>query len=160
MVHTKNPTLCNVDEGGSQPPKKSKRKRPMSETGGPKAKKRKYEARKEIARWKKSLEGQKVTCERMVSTMEGADAETKEVVKILKNVGLSFFFKLLRSPRSKRRTTICYDTRVEFYVTELEKLGDAKYKTESESEEEEDEGSKEQRGGEQGTEEEDESEEE
>ena len=41
------------------------------------------------------MEGQKVTCERMVNTMEGSDAEAKEVVKILKDRGLSFFFKLV-----------------------------------------------------------------
>ena len=93
MVRTKNPALCNVDEGGSQAPEKGKRKRPVSESDGPEAKKRKDEARKEIAKWKKSLEGRKVRCERMVSQMEGSDAEAKEVIKILKDRGLSFFFK-------------------------------------------------------------------
>ena len=39
------------------------------------------------------MEGWNVTCERMVSTMEGADAQAKEVAKILKDRGLSFFFK-------------------------------------------------------------------
>ena len=65
----------------------------MSEFEGPKAKKRKDEAKKEIAKWKTSSEGRKVMCERMVSTMEGLDAEAKEVVKILKDRGLLFFFK-------------------------------------------------------------------
>ena len=60
----------------------------MSESEGPKAKKRKDEVRREIAKWRSSLEGQKVICERMVSTMEVADAEAKEVVKILKDRGL------------------------------------------------------------------------
>ena len=39
------------------------------------------------------MEGQKVTCERMVDTIEGSDAEAKKVVKILKDCGLPFFFK-------------------------------------------------------------------
>ncbi|GFY97811.1 hypothetical protein Acr_12g0003520 [Actinidia rufa] len=93
MFRTKNPALRNVDKGGSQVPEKSKGKRPISEIEGLEAKKRKEDHRKEVARWKKSLEGRNVTCERMVSTMEGANAETKEVVKILKDRGLSFFFK-------------------------------------------------------------------
>ncbi|XP_057510020.1 uncharacterized protein LOC130792514 [Actinidia eriantha] len=93
MVLTKNPTLRNVDKGVSQAPEKSKGKRPVSESNGPEAKKRKDEARKEIAKWKKSLEGRKVRCERMVSQMEGSDAEAMEVIKILKDRGLSFFFK-------------------------------------------------------------------
>ena len=82
MICTKNPTLCNVDEDSSLAPEKSKGKRPVSEFEGPKAKKRKDEAKKEIAKWKTSSEGRKVMCERMVSTMEGLDAEAKEVVKI------------------------------------------------------------------------------
>ncbi|GFZ00441.1 hypothetical protein Acr_14g0000770 [Actinidia rufa] len=93
MVLSKNPALRNVDKGGSQAPEKSKGKRPVFESNGPEAKKRKDETRKEIAKWKKSLEGRKVRCERMVSQMEESDAEAKEVIKILKDRGLSFFFK-------------------------------------------------------------------
>ena len=93
MVRTKNP---NVDEGGSWASKKSKKNRLVSESQGPKAKKRKDDHRKEVEKWKKSLERRKVTCERTVSTMEGADAETKKVVKILKDHGLSFFCKSVR----------------------------------------------------------------
>ena len=88
--------LRNVDEGGSQVSKKTKRKRPVFESEGLEAKKRKDEARRELAKWSCSLEGWNVTSERMVSTMEGADAEAKEVVKILKDHDLSFFFKLVK----------------------------------------------------------------
>ncbi|GFY87592.1 hypothetical protein Acr_05g0012310 [Actinidia rufa] len=91
MVRTKNSDLRNVDESDAQALGKSKGKRSVSEAEAPKAKKMKDETSKEIAKWKSSLEGQKVTCERMVSTMEGADAEAKEVVKILKDSSLSFF---------------------------------------------------------------------
>ena len=94
MVRTKNAFSHDVDEGSSQVSEKSKGKRPVSEFEERKAKKRKDEARREIS--KCSLEGQKVTWERLVSTMEGADAEAKEVVKILKDRDLSFFFKLVK----------------------------------------------------------------
>ena len=90
MVHTKN---ANVVEGGSQVPKKSKGKRSKSESEGSETKKRKKMARREIAKLRSSFERWKVTCERMVDTMEGSDAEAKEVVRILKDRGLSFFFK-------------------------------------------------------------------
>ena len=68
----------------------------MSDVEGPKAKKRKDAARRESAKWKSSLEGQKVTCGRTVDTMKGADTEAKEVVKILKDRDLSFFFKPIK----------------------------------------------------------------
>ena len=80
-------------EEGSQVPQNCKAKRLVSKVEVPKAKKRKDAARRESAKWKSSLEGQKVTCGRMVDTMEGADAEAKEMAKILKDLDLSFFFK-------------------------------------------------------------------
>ena len=58
MVRTNNP---NVDEGGSRAQEKSKKKRPVFESEGLKAKKRKDDHRKKVARWKKSFEGRKVT---------------------------------------------------------------------------------------------------
>ncbi|GFY87495.1 hypothetical protein Acr_05g0011340 [Actinidia rufa] len=65
----------------------------MSESEGPEAKKMKEMARREIEKWRSSLEGRKVTCERMVYTMEGSDAKANELVKILKDRGLPVFFK-------------------------------------------------------------------
>ncbi|PSS30232.1 Ribosomal RNA small subunit methyltransferase [Actinidia chinensis var. chinensis] len=50
-------------------------------------------ARREIEKWRSPLEGRKVTCERMVDTMERSDAKAKELVKIFKDRGLSVFFK-------------------------------------------------------------------
>ena len=93
MVRIKNPALRNVDEDSSQVLEKSNGKRPVSEIEGLETKRRKDEAKKEIEKWKTSFEGQSVTCERIVSIMEGSDVEAKDTVKILKERGLSFFFK-------------------------------------------------------------------